>query len=476
MKNKKIVINIDVDNKKIRKGNNSNTTDHKNCKKRKSKNIENKIENNINDIEENSKVEYIDKAELDDISKGINIINKQKIKDINAREKRIGKTLKDIENEKIDEKEFINFKPLILSFIVILLIILIYIFFEYGPIVGISVNLYKQADEDEVKIDIVSTEQDQYCMYNEDLLVYSNQVLSSYNSTGKKVWSYTLDQMFTPNIYINGRYMIVSNNASGNIYMFDSKKEILNKKIDGRINNIYISDGGIMAIEYATSGYKKNIGLYDKSGKNIYNAHLDNDAIADIKILENGNKILVTKINTTSFKAGIELQLIDTTKQEDNIRVISKLDNNILYDLTIQGQNIIMLLDNKLLSINMNTSEVKDIKKFDSSQMLHFSISDNYYTCVEKELNSSNDKYIINNVRLDGTNISSLEIENSPKILLNSGLLNYFIYQDKFSVVNKWGVEVKNKNLITLPREIIVFNKEKSLALIYSNRIYIENL
>lgn len=502
MKNKKNVINKDVDKKKKRKGFESNTKEkvknigNNNKSKehsRKGKVNENSIsyeqleeqENDIEyyneDIEYNSdrqNIEYINKKELKDISEGINIVNKQKEKEKSAREKRVGKTLKEIEKEKLEqiEKEFVNFKPIILSFVSIILIIAIYVFFEYGPIFGISINKYRQNGEEEVKVDIVSTEEDFYAMYSEDLLVYSNQVLSTYNSNGKKTWTYTLDQMFTPNIYINGKYMIVSNNASGNIYMFESKKEILNKKIDGKINNIYISDSGIMAIEYASSGYKKNIGLYDKSGKNLYNAHLENDTIADIEILENGSKILVAKINTTSFKAGIELQMIDVTKQEDNIKVISKLDNNILYDLTIQGQNIIMLLDNKLISININTSEVKDIKKFDSSQMLHFSINGNYYTCVEKELNSNSDEYIINNVRLDGTSISSLEISNSPKILLNSGLLNYFIYQDEFSIINKWGVEVKRKSLPTVPRDIIVFNKEKSLALIYSNRIYIENL
>lgn len=497
MKNKKIVINIDVDKKKKRKGfkndikeNVKNTENNKKSKKnsRKSRINEKKsneyIEKQMNNYEsydesnEEQEIEYINKKELKDISEGINIVNKQKVKEKNAREKRIGKTLKEVEIEELEEnkKEVINFKPIVLSFVSIILIIAIYIFFEYGPIFGVSINKYRENGKEEVKVDIVSTEEDFYAMYNEDLLVYSNQVLSTYNSTGKKTWNYTLDQMFTPNIYIKGKYMIVSNNTSGNIYMFESKKEILNKKIDGKINNIYISDSGIMAIEYASSGYKKNIGLYDKSGRNLYNAHLENDTIADIEILENGSKILVAKINTTSFKAGIELQLIDVTKQEDNIKVIAKLDNNILYDLTIQAQNIIMLLDNKLTSININTGELKDIKKFDSSQMLHFSINGNYYTCVEKELNSNSDEYIINNVRLDGTNISSLKISNSPKILLNSGLLNYFIYQDEFSVVNKWGVEVKKKGLTTLPRDIIVFNKEKSLALIYSNIIHIENL
>jgi len=128
----------------------------------------------------------------------------------------------------------------------------------------VSINKYRENGKEEVKVDIVSTEEDFYAMYNEDLLVYSNQVLSTYNSTGKKTWNYTLDQMFTPNIYIKGKYMIVSNNTSGNIYMFESKKEILNKKIDGKtvgnwnrsqiVSKFLTSDG--MSVFFYTYGNK----------------------------------------------------------------------------------------------------------------------------------------------------------------------------------------------------------------------------
>ncbi len=470
MKNKKITINLNVDKKRRRKGY-DNISETKNCKK---EHFEDDI--NYNDVKyDNPEVvyEYVDEKDIEHISEGLNIVNKYKQKVKNAREKRIGKTLKEVEEELKNEKETSSFKPVIFSIVVVFIIIFLYLFFEYGPIFGIKIK-FNESDSNDTKIDIVSSENDIYDVYNNELLVCSNQTIVTYNQTGKKTWTYTLEQMFTPKVYIKEKYMIITNNISGNIYMFENKKEILNKKIDGQIDNIYIDSNGVFAVEYASNGYKKVIGIYDKSGKNIYNAYLKNDSIADIKILDNGQKILVTKINTSSFKAGVEVEIVDSTKQEDNIKQIIKFDNNFIYDLTIQNQNIIMLLDNKLVSVNINTGDSKTVKEFDSSQILYFALSNNYYTSVEKNL--SENEYKINNVRFDGTYISSLNISNSPKMLVNSGLLNYFVFQDRYSIVNKWGVEVENKEMTAIPKDIVVFNNEKSLALIYTNRIYIENL
>lgn len=426
---------------------------------------------------EDVKIEYVKKSELEKISKGISIVNKHKKKDKKEREKRIGKTLKEVIREKkeaYDKRETINFGPAILSILAIFVVILLYILFEYGPILGISLNIKDVISE--TKIDIVSGEGDFYATYNDELLVYSNQVIATYNENGKKTWNYTLEQMFTPKIYIKGAYMVVANNSSGNIYLFENKKEILNMKLDGQISNIYIDNNGYLAIEYASKGYKKIIGIYDRNGKNIYNAYLENSTIADIKLLDNARKFIVTKINSTSFKSGIEVILVDSTKTEDNIKQIIKLDNNFLYDLTIQGQNIVMLLDNELIKINIDTGEKITIKSFESSQMLYFTLNGNYYTCVEKELNNEIDEYIIRNVRFDGSSISTLKIANSPKLVVTSGLLNYFVYKDSYRVVNKWGIEVANKKLSTIPKDIIVFNNEKSVAFIYTNIVYIENL
>lgn len=79
-------------------------------------------------------------------------------------------------------------------------------------------------------------------------------------------------------------------------------------------------------------------------------------------------------------------------------------------------------------------------------------------------------------IQYNGVPISEYPLENTPKVLYNSGILNYMIYQDSLQVINKWGIEIKRVPIEVFPKEIVVFNNEKSIGLIYTNKIYIINM
>ncbi|MEG0872756.1 MAG: DUF5711 family protein [Clostridia bacterium] len=407
---------------------------------------------------------------------GIEILNKYKKSIKQKRDMLKGKTYKEVEEELEYKAEKSKKRiPIIICTLFIFVVILLYVFFTYGPIIGISINKASGISNDK-KIDIATTEEDIYKMYDKDLLVYSNQIIRTYNRNGKKNWEYKLSQQFTPSIYIKDSYMVVSNNANGTIYLFQNKKEILNKKIDGIIQHVFLDNNGNFAIEYSTTGYKKIIGVYSKNGQNLYNTYLSGNAIINIEMLNEGKKLVIAQVDSSSFKVGTSISMIDGTKQTDNIKEIVKLDNNLLYDLTIQGQNIIMLLDNKITSCDINSGKLSDIKNFQSTQMLFVSIFENYYTYVEKVLSEQKDKYKIQMSRFDNSQIGSQEIENLPKIMKNSGILTYLLYPNNLQVINKWGVEIKNIHLDAPPKDIIIFEDERSVGLIYTNKIYIINI
>ena len=476
-------LNVDIDDEKI-SSDISILTDALDGKNKEKVNYElekeqvknEKIENkNIYDDELNLGRRTIrsakDNKPIDD---SLNILKIHNQKEKADREKRIGKTLNEvrdeinkIKNEKI--KAFIVAKRFIFMIILLVVLCTLVLLYEYGPIFGISLDKFDAGKEK--KIDIVTGENDIYINYNEELLVYSNQKVATYNKNAKKTWEYNLDSMFTPSIYTYEKYMVIVNNTSGNIYLFESKKEILDQKIDGTINHVYLDEYGNMAVEYSTSGYKKVVGVYNKSGRNLYNAYLDNDAIVDLKIIENSNKLLVLQTSSVSSKIGIKVNLIDGTKENDNLIQIAKFDNNFVYDLTIQGRNIIIVLDDRLVKLNIDDKKVTDIMSFESSQLSFISLTSNYFTTVEKELNSDSSNYKINMKRFDNSLISSTSIDNVPKFIQNSGLLNYFVYQDRLSVINKWGIEVKSENIDIAPKNIIVFNGQKAIALVYTNKI-----
>ena len=415
----------------------------------------------------------------DNITKGIDIINHHKEVQEEIRQERIGKTLVEVHNELLDiEKEKLRKlkvrRRIVFTTLLIIILILIYLFFTYGPIFGISVFKDGKISEDK-KVDIVSTEEDIYLNYCDELLVYNNRKLTTYNTNLNKTWEYELQEVFTPNIYVNGKYMVILNKTNGTINLFESKKELLTKRIDGDISYVYIKDTGEFAVEYSTSGYKKVIGVYSKNGKLLYNTYLQDSSIIDVKFLDL-RKLLVVTSDSTSFNIGITLNIIDGTKEQNNIQELVKFENNLVYDIKIKNNNAIILLDNKIVNCNLKTGSTTPIKTFEDSQVLFTSLASNYYTFVEKSLGENKEDYIIKTLRFDNTEISSSNIQNLPKQLNNSGYLNYFIYQDKLQVINKWGVEVNNININFPPKDIIIFNKEKCAALIYSNKIYFVNM
>lgn len=414
----------------------------------------------------------IDKSEKSEnnLTKGIKIVDLHKEKLKKEREER----QKMLSDEKT-ENNYTRFRKDILCLIISIIIVIVICFFYFGPLVGISLNRNIGIDEKK-RIDIVSTDADIYDEYCSDLLIYSNQKVTTYNSRGVKNWEYSLANQFTPKIYIKNEFMAIANNSNGNIYLFENKKEILNTKIDGEINEIFLDENGNYVVEYSTSGYKKVLGVYSKKGKNLYNAYLSSDPIVYVEIINGAKQLLVFQTNTSTFKVGINISMIDGSK-ENQIETIATLDNNFIYDLTIQNRNIIMLLDDKIVKCNIDTKDIANIYTFDSSQIMFISLSKNYYTMISKELKEENTAgYSIVSNRFDNSKISMLNITDSPKIVKNRGVLEYLVYQDSLQVINKWGIEVKNINIDFPPKDAIAFNNGKSIALIYSNKIYVVNI
>lgn len=429
--------------------------------------IQDEKDNNTNEIDYG-----IEEKELDN---SIDIVNNYKNKIDEKRRDRIGKTFNEVKQEKYKKiKSEKNRNKKIRKYttfiIIIIFMILIYLFFKYSSIIGIKIPYIKESS----KIDIITTDNDIYRVYDEELLIYSNNIINTYNSFGKKTWEYTLEKNFLPNIYIQGSYMAVTNNSSGIIYLFNKKNEILNMKVDGKIENIYMDENGNMAIEYSTNSYKKIIGVYDKKGNNLYNTYLDYTTIIDIKVINNGRKLLIAQADSNSFKIGATISYIDGSSEEKKLSEILKIDNNFIYKIMIKNDELIILLSDKIIKYNISTNTQIELKKFDNSQLLFVSLNDNYYTCINKLLNEN--KYNIVTTDYNNIDISTYDVDNSPKALITSRYMNYLIYQNNVQVVNKWGIEVLTKDIKVIPKDVIIFNNSKSSALIYTNNIEIVNL
>ena len=422
------------------------------------------------------KKDTLDLSIDDDLEQGVDIVNRNREELDNQRNKRIGKFERNANGQIIERTKIrynINIKAIVT--IIIIIVIVCWSLYSFGPIFGIHMTSISENVEDN-KIELVTKENDIYGEFNDELFVYSNNTISTYDENSNLTWSYTFSDSFSPNIYVEERYMLVTNNSTGMMYLFEGRNEILNKKLDGAIKNAFLDSAGNIAVEYSVeNGYNNIIGVYNKAGKSLYDAYLSQENIISLKLLDNGRKMVFCEAVTDSSNIGIKFRKIDINKKEDEqLTDIVSLDNNFVYDFIVEGKTIYALLDDSIISIDIDNGNINILKEFDSTQMIFVALNDNYYTFLERDI--SNNTYISENIGYSGNKISSTTIDSVPKDMISSDWINYYVYQDYVYILNKWGVDLGKREINFTPKKCVVFNNNKSLALIYTNKIYILNL
>ena len=422
-------------------------------------------------------VNNVDLSVEDDIAKGVDIVNKNKEELERQRNSRINRFERNANGQMI-ERPKIRYKISSSTILIIcaFIILIVWLLYNYGPIFGININNNANVPIDSNRIELVTKDSDIYGMYDEQLYVYSNNTITLYNNKCEVTWTYNFSESFSPNIYVEGKYMLVTNNSTGRIYLFESQNEILNKKIDGIIKNSFIDKYGNIAIEYANeSGYNNIISVYDKKGNNKYDTYLSQENIISLKMLDDAKKLFFAEAISNSSNIGVRIRMIDISKNEgEQIKEIITLDNHFMYKFIVEGKNICALLDDSIVQIDINSGSMNTLKEFDTTQMLFVALNSDYYTFLERDI--SQDKYVIQNVNYSGQTVSSTYIDSVPKDMISSEYINYYIYQDYIHILNKWGVDLGIRQTNFTPKKSIIFNNNKSLALIYTNKIYIINL
>lgn len=427
-------------------------------------------------LEEEKKKTIDSSVDEDDISQGIDIVNRNREELVNQRNNRINKFERSVSGQMIERpKVRYNVNTKVIGLIILIVMIICWFIYDYGPIFGIHIKTVSNNIDDN-KIELVTKDSDIYGEYNNQLFVYSNNTIITYNENCEVTWTYTFSDSFSPDIYVEGKYMLVTNSSTGMMYLFENQNEILNKKIDGKIKKAFLDKFGNMAIEYsAQTGYNNIVSVYNKKGNSLYDAYLSQESIISMKILDNAQRIVLAEAVTNSSNIGIKFREIDISKkEEEQIQDIISLDNKFVYDFIVEGKEIFALLNDEIICINISTGNVNVLKSFDDTQLVFVALNDNYYTYLERCIEE--DTYIIENVGYAGNKISSTNIESIPKNMISSDLVNYYIYQDHVHILNKWGVDLGDRETNFTPKKAIVFNNYKSLALIYTNKIYIINL
>lgn len=372
-----------------------------------------------------------------------------------------------------ENKKAKNKKRAIIYIVAIVVIIAIIVLSKYRHILGISLNKEGYI-KDSVYIEVQNNKNNYFGKYNDELLVFSNSNLETYNSSGNKTWGYKIDEILTPIISTNASNMVIANENGSIFYIFNNKQQVAVKKIDGNIKEIYINRDGYTAIEYSTTGYQAVIGVFDPRGKEIFNVYLTTSIISTFKISDDNRYLIFSEIDTTGITPITNIKLVELNNNKEIKQIVSK-DNSMLIDLVINGNKIIMKTDSEISIYDISTSSNTKIKDLTEEQILFVDIKSDAYAYIKKNDNIEQDNSIIV-MNYSGKKISELVYDNTPKMFGYLDGIVWTISDKEILFSTMFGGVVKTYSNQFGISDFVTFNGQKSAAVILTNKIYIINI
>lgn len=393
----------------------------------------------------------------EELAKGVKIANK-------AVEKEKKQRKKYIEREENSENRTIKIIKIVLIVLVIFLLVML---FKYRHIIGISLS--KEITElDSIIIDIATSENKVYAYQNE-ILVYSKGILTTYSRYGKKTWEYRFDENFIPEINTAGKYIQVVNKDNGYIYVFENKYESSRKKIEGTIKLASINEKGQSVVHYSKEGVKSDIGIFNKKGKELYEVTLKTENIVKVLLSNNGRYLLIYEVDTAGISINSVLKIVDLKKSKE-VKDIIEIDNDIFYDIELDKSKVMLLTSNKVYICNI-LSESKTELDITDKNISNISIDKSGISYVCKQISS--DKNTIEFLNKRYKSIGTYNFNDSVKDFIYYNSLAYVVQNKEINVYNRWGMHIKKYSSGSTITKPLVFNEGKNIALIYSNKIVV---
>lgn len=319
----------------------------------------------------------------------------------------------------------------------------------------------------------LATGKNEIFSYQKELLVYSRGTVRTYNEYGKKTWEYKFDEMFTPKIETNGKYLQITNADNGYIYVFENKYEVARIKVNGNIDKASINKNGETSVLYGSLGAKAVIGVYSKKGKETYSTKLSNANVTNFKLSDNSKYLVYTEVIMQGISVTENINIVDTSKS-NSVKTVKTMTSEMVYRLDIKGQNIDIVTDIAVYRYNMKNGKTIE-EKIDNRNIIYVDYADKYLALLSKKAdNEAKSQLIIKNIENDKEKV--VNIDDVPKDFKYSNYLAYVVFQKQIEVYNNFGKNVKVYKSDNIILNIQIFNNGKSIAIPYSSEIEIINI
>ena len=352
---------------------------------------------------------------------------------------------------------------IIIIALVIVFAIAINNYTSFGLVLNKNIN---QKDVIEVEL---KTSNNRIIPFGNEILVYSNGVITSYNNYGKNTGEIVIEDTADADIQTCGKYIQVINKDRGLVYVYKNKYEVARIKIDGEVYSGNINEKGTSVIEYSTSGNKKILGIYDNSGKQKYNVKLSNNIVGKYVLSDNSKYLAYVDVNIKGISVQTNINVIDLSniKEESNTTTVYTKDNSLAYDVYWTGNNIVARFEDNYLLYNISSAE-KRIVHISEGQVISVGDYDKKYAYTQIDANG---KCLLNIKKMTSDKSKTIYLEDTPKYFSYEEGIAYVCFGKKIEAYNNLGMKIKTYNSDMVITHPVIFNSGTSVVMAISNKL-----
>ncbi len=230
------------------------------------------------------------------------------------------------------------------------------------------------------------------------------------------------------------KFLIIHQNSNKALFTDGSKNIPIN--CDGKILTGAVNQNGFFALVTEEKGFKSQIIIFNKSGKEIYKWHSGDDYITDIDISTSNSTVIASTINYESSSLKSKILIFDTSKE---LPEEIALDNMAVRIKFLTKSKFVVIGDKNTSAFSTNAKQHWK-KDYEGKNLFAYRIKD--------------DKLAL------AVGTSNLATETSKVCLLNDNGKELFCFENKGEIVS---LDIlANDILIAGKRDLkVVDNKEK---------------
>lgn len=328
-------------------------------------------------------------------------------------------------------------------------------------------------------IELNGDENTQVYAYDKYICVFRKKRLEFYNKVGNKVQEIELDinkAIFTS----AGRYMAICEKDGQKFYLICEKDKIFENEIEGNISHINVSRSGYVSVVISNTSYKSIIGVYDKSGKEIFKTNLVTSRVVDVSISQDSKYLAIAEVDLSGIIISSKIQVVSieiaqANPQEAILYKYEASTDKLIMNIEYQEQNKLICLYNDSIEVLQDKTSTSLIN-LEEQKLTFMSIELNNRIAILEEVSTGNytadtKVRIVNPITLKEKEYISKDVAKSMntsenKIAINFGTELHIISKNGI-LLKKYISEVEINNIVMA---------EGIIGIVYKDKIRIINL